>query len=180
MFSFLTRKKITEEKIANIFVNSLLDLVDNGFPEVAGLINEDSEFQQSPDIGANDSDRFLMIVLAGNLKELPQHFDGYQDMRIAELVYRKMAEVLAVELPTLKKIIMGYQIFCSKVNHPSKNTLYGMSKGVFYKYNLNSCQHDYFKGMNVPNPIFLKRLDEIMSSFVLDWDYLLTRYRIKE
>ena len=39
--SFLKRK-LTDNQLANIFVNGLLEVIDNGFKDVASLINEDT------------------------------------------------------------------------------------------------------------------------------------------
>ena len=180
MLKTLLKKRISEEKLANVFVNGIIDLVDNAFPEVAALINEDPEFVVCPNVDANDSDKFLLVVIAGNLKYIPDHFEAYQDMRMIEQIYRKVAIAFGWDVEVAKKIIGQYQNFCSRMNHPSKNTLYAMSKGVFYKYNLNACQDDYFKGMNAPNPIFLKRMDEIMLNFIWDWDAYLSKYRVTE
>ena len=74
MLSFLTKKKITEDKLAQIFVTYTLKTCDEGFEEVANLIAEDPEFEKPPKIEGSNSDEFLMIILSGNLEMLPQHF----------------------------------------------------------------------------------------------------------
>ena len=38
--------------------------------------------------------------------------------------------------------------------------IYGMSKAVFHKYGLNEYQDEYFRRMQAPNPLFLKRMDD--------------------
>ena len=53
-----------------------------------------------------------------------------------------------------------------------------MSKAMFYKYKLNDCQDDYFKNMDSPNPLFLKRMDEIMKNFLWNWEAFFKRYKI--
>ena len=58
------KKKLTEDKVANVFVNTLLNVIDNSFNEVASSISSDSEFVKPPIIDHLDSDKFLMIVLA--------------------------------------------------------------------------------------------------------------------
>ncbi|MBL4652583.1 MAG: hypothetical protein JKY53_06920 [Flavobacteriales bacterium] len=180
MFKTLLKKKITEEKLANVFVNGIIDLVDNAFPEVAALINEDTCFAVSPNIQATDSDKFLLVVIAGNLQYIPTHFEAYQDMRMQDQIYRALATAFGWDLETTKRIIGQYQNFCSNKNHPSKNTLYAMSKGVFFKYELTQYQDEYFRGMGCANPVFLKRLDEIMLNFIWDWDAYLGKYRVVE
>ena len=79
---------------------------------------------------------------------------------------------------SFENLIKDYKNFISRVNHPSKNMLYGMSKAIFHKYNLNDFQDDYFKRMQAPNPLFLKRMDEVMSNFIWDWDVFFKKYKL--
>lgn len=178
MLKTLLKKRLSEEKLANIFVNSIINLVDDAFPDVAALINDDPSFETKPQINPKASDRFLLVVIAGNLQYIPSHFEAYQDMRITDMIYRKLSNTFSMDLEALKKLIGQYQNFCNKMNHPSKNTLYAMSKGVFHKYELYQYQEEFFKNMRTPNPIFLKRLDEIMTNFVFDWGSYQEKFRI--
>jgi hypothetical protein len=180
MISFLLKKKISEDKATNIFVNAILKMVDEGFPEVAALINEDPEFETKPQVNGNDYDEFLLIVLAGNLCSISKYFDGYQEVRVSEHVLKKFGKVLNIDFPHFKELINSYKTYFSRINHPSKNTLYAMSKAVFHKYNLNQYQEEYFRNMKTPNPIFLKRLDDIMANFLFDWMPLKETYKITE
>ena len=180
MFTIFKKKKITEDQLANFFVNSTLRLVEEGFGDVAEIINNDPEFLQRPNVDAQDFDRFLLVILAGNLKMMGTHFESVKDVRIAEKIYRKLAQALGVDPMVLKETIAKYQSWMGRINHPSKNTLYAMSKGVFFKYELNQFQKDYFRNMNTPNPIFLKRLDEVIQQFVFDWAQVKEEFRVTE
>jgi hypothetical protein len=51
---------------------------------------------------------------------------------------------------------------------------------VFFKYELGQYQEDYFKNMNSPNPLFLKRLDEAMKLFLFNWAETKDNYQIVE
>ena len=53
-----------------------------------------------------------------------------------------------------------------------------MSKAVFHKYNLNEFQDEYFKRLQNPNPLFLKRMDEVMKFYIWNWDAFLKKYKI--
>ena len=44
MFSTLIKKKLSDNQVANIFINAIFECVDKGFCEVASLINEDPVF----------------------------------------------------------------------------------------------------------------------------------------
>lgn len=180
MLTFLTKKKLREDKAANIFVNSLLRLVEDGFPEVAALINDSPEFKQPPNISPEDSDRFLLIIIAGNMKLLPKYFDNFQGLRLRDMALRKFSYALGLKNEILQTSVSKLQVYFKKVNHPSRNTLYAMSKAIFFKYELVNYQEDYFVKMESPNPVFLKRLNETVANFVWDWEELKEQYRITE
>ena len=40
MFGAILRKKVSDEKLANVFINGLFSSIDNGFPVVAEFIND--------------------------------------------------------------------------------------------------------------------------------------------
>jgi hypothetical protein len=119
-----------------------------------------------------------LIVIVGNLSFLESTFDAEQAGRVEKIIFEKLSRIYNVHEAQFTKMIREYQNFIIKVNHPSKNMIYGMSKAVFYKYNLNEYQDEYFKRMQVPNPLFLKRMDEVMSNFVWNWDAFFKKYKL--
>lgn len=178
MLSAILKKKLSDNQVANVFINSIFDSVDNGFLEVAQLINEDIAFVKSPEIGEKDNGEFGLIVIVGNLSFLESTFDADQAGRVEKIVFEKLAKMYDMSEADFCKLIREYQSFISRVNHPSKNMVYGMSKAVFHKYNLNEVQDEYFRRMQAPNPLFLKRMDEIMINFIWNWDAFFKKYRL--
>jgi hypothetical protein len=175
--SFL-KKRLTDNQLANIFVNGLLEVIDNGFKEVASMINEDPAFDYSPDIAPTEIDEFTMIIIVGNLVQLESHFDYNQAVSVESLIIQKFATIYGLTETQFSDIISDYKSFISRVNYPSKNVLYGMSKAIFHKYALNDFQEEYFRNMQAPNPLFLKRMDEIVSNFIWNWDAVEKKYKI--
>jgi len=171
------KKKLKEDKLANIFINASLQAVEDGFTDIEGLIKDSPEFVEEPTIEGGDS-KFLLIVLAANLKEIPKYLSAHQDNRLINLIIHKLALVFDVEHDKLEGILREYQSYLSRVNHPSNNNLYAMSKAVFYKYELGKYQEAYFRNMNAPNPMFLKRLDEAMQLFLFDWKEIHLEYNL--
>jgi len=178
MFTIFGKKKIKEDTAANIFINNLLDTIEKGFPEIAGIINDSPEFVVSPNISENNSEKFLLIVIAANLTYVPEQFNNNQDDRLLHLIYTQLGKVFDVDQDRLEAVIKDYQSYIVKANHPSKNTLYGISKAIFGKYELNQFQDEYFKNMKSPNPMFLKRLDETMDSFIWNWSTFKEKYQL--
>jgi hypothetical protein len=180
MFDVFFKKKITEKKLVDFFVHSTIKMVDTAFPDVAELINHDPEFKANPKITPEQSDPFLWVVITGNLNFIPQYFNDYQDIRLLEDSYRKFSSALGLPTDVFKKEIKKNNQLFSRLNHPSKNTLYAMSKAVFHKYHLAQFQDEYFRKMDAPNPLFLKRLNEIMDQFLFDWEEFTSGYKIVE
>lgn len=178
MFGTILRKKVSDEKLANVFINGLFSTIDDGFPVIAELINEDPVFVSSPEIKPNDSYEFSIIVFVGNINFIESSFDQEQADRVQELVHSKLAKVYDMPVQDFKKMLSEYKSLMNRLNHPSKNMVYAMSKGVFDKYTLYNFQDEYFKRMQAPNPLFLKRMDEIIENFIWDWDNFFKKYRL--
>lgn len=177
-FNIFGRKRLKEKTLAANFVNTCLGSVDEGFKHIAGLINDSPEFVESPNISENDDSKFILIVIAGNLMEIPKHIEAYSDDRLIDEIIVIFSEVFERDKLELKDKISEYQSYMKRVNHPSKNTLYAMSKAVFFQYGLSQFQEEYFKEHNCPNPMFLKRLDEAMEVFLYDWESIPENYSL--
>jgi len=91
MFGTILRKKVSDEKLANVFINGLFSTIDNGFPVVAEMMNEDQSFVVSPNIQVTDSYEFSLIVIIGNLKFLESAFEPEQADRVEKLICEKLA-----------------------------------------------------------------------------------------
>ena len=109
---------------------------------------------------------------------LESTFDADQASRVEALIFKKLSAIYEMEEKDFIKLIRGYQSFISRVNHPSKNWIYGMSKAIFHKYRLNEFQDEYFKRMRAPNPLFLKRMDEVVGNYIWNWDAFFKKYRL--
>jgi hypothetical protein len=90
----------------------------------------------------------------------------------------KFADVYGMEKKDFVLLIKEYKDCMSRINHPSKNTLYAMSKAMFVKYNLNQYQEDYFKMLNTPNPIFLKKMNEVLENFIWNWAAFFEKHKV--
>ncbi len=178
MFGTLIKKKLNANRLANVFVNSILEAIENGFQDISELIADDAAFVKEPIIKPHYSDNFLLIVVVGNFKFLDESFEPEESSEIKQLIIQKLAAIYDMPATDFRKLTEDYDHFISRVNHPSKNTLYGMSKAVFHKFELNQYQESYFQSMKTPNPLFLKRMDEIMMNFIWDWSEFFKRHKL--
>jgi hypothetical protein len=178
MLQLFGKKKLNTERVAHHLVNAILNSVEEGFDSIAEYIAYCPEFVTTPPIRKDDSGKFLMIVIAGNFNLLPKYFTSGQDEEIIYEASQKLAPVFDLSVSEFTNILNAYKEMMSRINTPSKNTLYAMSKAVFFKYNLNDYQQDYFKIMQTPNPLFLKRMDEIMANFLFDWESFTDKFKV--
>ena len=179
MIGKLLKKKIDAEKLSNIFVNSIFQIAENGFDDIQEMIAEDPAFVHLPDIREGYSDKFLLIVAVGNLNYLNEYFEVEEAADLRKLIIEKFAAIYDMTFREFEEILNTTAGFISQVNHPSKNLLYGMSKAVFHKFELNDYQEDYFKNMHTPNPLFLKRMDEVLANFLWDWEQFFKKHKFQ-
>ena len=178
MLGNLIKRKIDADRLANVFVNSILEITEMGFDDIKEMINEDSAFTYVPEINEKHSDQFLLIVTTGNLEFLDDYFEVDEAIEIRKLIIEKFANIYGVTYREFEDWLNQTKSLISSVNHPSKNMLYGMSKALFHSFDLNQYQEDYFKNLKTPNPLFLKRMDEVMSNFLWDWDKFFKKHKI--
>ncbi len=178
MLTIFGRKKVTADRVAHIFAHNIVETVESGFSDVAGFINDSPEFVIDPGITEEDYGKFLMIVIAGNYAYINQYFTDGMDKQITEEITQKLAPAFEMTPTEFSMKVKEYKECMSRANHPSKNIIYAMSKGVFLKYNLVDCQEEYFRQMKTPNPIFLKNLDELMKNFLWNWEVFNEKYKV--
>ncbi len=172
------KKKITEEKLANIFVNAVLEFTQQGFPPVAAELNEAPEFQASPDLKESDDLDLALVVLAGNLMEMQKVMGHGTDRRIYSYSVSKFAQAIGHTGSDLELEIRALQSTMERLNYPSKNTVYAMSKALFHRYDLYCFQEIYFREQRVPNPILLKRINALMGYFIFNWAEVQEQYKV--
>lgn len=178
MATLFGKKKISEEKLANAFVNAVLELTEEGFPAVAAEINESPEFLVNPTVADSDTDAFAMIVLAGNLLEAQRILGPGLDRRMSSLAISKFAQAVDRSNTEVEVEVRALQSQMERLNFPSKNTVYAMGKVLFHRYDLFCFQDAYFREMKAPNPIILKRLNGLMGYFLWNWTEVNEQYRI--
>ena len=172
------KRRISEEKLANVFVNAILELTEQGFPAVADEINESPEFLVNPNLAEHDTDAFGLIVLAANLMEAQRILGPGVDKRMTALSISKYANATGMGSAQLEQEVRGLQSQMERLNFPSKNTVYAMGKVLFHRYDLFCFQDAYFREMKAPNPIILKRLNGLMGYFLWNWTEVNEQYRI--
>ena len=178
LLNWLSKRKLTDEQVANIFVNTTFETVEIGWPQVSELLNLMPEFETLPELSSEDYGKFLMIVVSGNLSQVPKHFANGVDRAIIKRCMSKFARALGLPKDKFAKKVKEYKAFMKEINRPSKNTTTAMTRTVLYKYDLIKHQEAYFRDMNVPNPIIQKTLRDLMVSFIWDWDEIRDNYRV--
>lgn len=172
------KKKITEDKLSNVFVNAVLELTANGFPMVAEELNESPEFQVCPQIDPADDARFALVVLTGNLMEMERVVGPGLDRRLFALSVSKFAKAFGRTGSEVEEEVRALQSRMERINFPSKNTVRAMASVLFQEYELYCYQDLYFREQRSPNPIVLKRLNNLMGYFLWSWTDMLEQYRV--
>lgn len=178
--TFFGRKKISEERLANAVVNAVFALTEEGYPMIVEELQEAPEFVARPVFGPGDDELFALIVLSGNLLDAPKHLPAGNDRRFVQHALSKFAAAMGLSASELELEVVALQREMERLNHPSKNTVYAMSKAVFHKYDLFQFQDPYFRQMKAPNPIVLKRLNQLMAFCLWDWAEVLEGWKVTQ
>jgi hypothetical protein len=71
LISWLAKRKLSEEQVAHVFVETTFETVEQGWPELAAFLNESDGFIQCPKLDPEDYGRFLMIIVSANIQLIP-------------------------------------------------------------------------------------------------------------
>lgn len=180
MFSGLFgRKKIKKEKVVETYVDTIFDVIERGFPEIAEFINEEKQFSKSPQIGKDDFEWFTYIIFGGNVLNLYDYFDAEMADDLKLLIIHEVAERYTKrDQHIAEEIILEYEKFLHDIQNKTKNTVKTISLALFHKFELNDYQDEHYQRLNAPNPVFLKELNDMMELFVWNWEDFLQKYRI--
>jgi hypothetical protein len=169
---------LSDDLLANVFINVLIESTESSFEDICAGVNDDSAFVVSPELSQKDIEHFQFVVIAANISLVQSTFDAGHATQLERMVSRKLAGIYDTTVEEMSAKIKSYQSFINRVNHPSKNLVYGMSKAIFAKYELHNFQDEYFKSLAAPNPLFVKRLNEITELFLWDWDAFFGKYKL--
>ncbi len=172
------KKRISEDKLANVFVNKVLEMCSEGFPLVAAEVNESPEFETAPGLSPEDDERFLLIVLAANLMEMQRVLNAGQDKRMFALSISKFAQAVGRGCTDIEREVRALQSRMERLNAPSKNVVYAMGRALFTEYDLFRFQDSYYREIRQPHPIPLKRIFGLMGYFLWNWSEVQEQYRI--
>ncbi len=177
-FGISKKTKITAEKTTTLLVETLDEVIINGFVELQDFINNNNNLEKNPNITDNDIKWFRLIVFAGNLKLLSTSFDDVQAEQLHNMLLDKMVEKIVEEKEIALEQLNDYITYISDLTKQSDNCIEAMAKAVFDKYAINDFQSDLFKRKNEANPVFFQELKNIMSHFIWNWEDFLYKHKI--
>ena len=179
MFSTLfVKKRVTHEMLASNFVNKTLRSVDETYKDFLDAIYNDTELISFPKLDYKDPTELMYLIIAGNMKFFERILSSQEENTICNSIIEQMCIVFDMKFNQMQDKLEKYSSFISRVNHPSKNILYGISKAVFFKFKLGTYQDEYFAQLNTPNPVFLKKIDTLVENYIWDWETIFEKNKI--
>ena len=97
------KKKLSADQMANVFINGLLEVINESYPVFAEIINDDNAFVKSPNIGEEQKRDFAMIVFAGNLNQLESTFEPEHADEVEANIIQKLSTCFGMERFEFKK-----------------------------------------------------------------------------
>lgn len=179
LFGFSKKEKISIDKLTKLYANTLFEVVDQGFPEIIGFVNDNRKFEESPNLKTTDVKWFLMIIFAANNHRLANFFSGdIVDALHSSCTLEIIDFIMEDEEEIIREMILDYETFFKEQFAVSETTEKAMARSIFIKYNLNDYQGKLLKNQNEPNPVFLEELASLLSHFVWNWDDFLSKNKV--
>ncbi len=178
LFGFSKKEKITINKLATIYSNTLFEVIDNGFPEIIEFVNDNRKFEDSPNLQRKDVSWFLMIIFVANNYRLSDFLDETVVVQLHHASLNEIISFLDEEEDVIRDMFLDYEQFFKEQFAIEENIEKSMAKSIFIKYNLNQYQGKLLKNQNEANPVFLQELTDLLSHFIWNWDDYLLKYKI--
>jgi len=172
------KKKIKIQDVAPSYVQLIHEATAEGFPIIAGLLNEEMEFANSPHIESDSNLWFRYIVFAGNLLNLETYFSPEQADAFKQVLIPEITKSLGTDSEKSDAILVDYILFLRNLNKTQKQLLHSMAMAIFQKYELNDYQTERFQKLNTPNPNIMRELTEIVALFLWNWKAYLETYKV--
>lgn len=179
LFGFSKKEKVSVDKLAKLYANTLFEVVDQGFSEIIGFVNDNRKFEESPDLQKEDVKWFLMVIFAANNHRLAEFFSDTVVDKMHEACTQEVIKILGEEEEIIRDMIVDYEAFFAEQLSESSRLEKAMARSIFIKYNLNDYQGKLLKNQNEPNPVFLQELTNLLSHFVWNWDDYLAKYKVQ-
>lgn len=178
MISLFGKKKIKGDELAPLYVSAIYDVIEKGFPEIAGYINEEKEFQKSPNLSEAENEWFLYIVYAGNMVNLDNYFEKPKAEELARIIRMEVVKVMGKDPEVVDGVLYDYEVFMRSLMAQTKSLVKSMSLAIFHKYDLNKYQKEHFQKLNSPNPVVMKELNDMVEFFLWNWEDYLAKYKV--
>lgn len=178
MFNLFGKKKVKASELAPAYTYHIYQAMEQGFPEIAGYLNEDPNFVKPPGINLESDEWFIYIVFAGNLLNLENHFAHEQVPDLTRIFAQQFTEMLGKDPLTDTEIIYDYINYLNTINEELKSIPKSMAVAIFRKYDLGKFQSEDSARSNEPGAEMLKDLSDMIMYFLWNWEDYLSKYKV--
>ena len=172
------KKKISASKTAHLLVETLDEVIVNGFVEIQDFLNNNNNLERNPNLTNKEIKWFRLIVFVGNLKMIPDFFEQKYAEDLHNHLLDRMADKMEGENEISIEQLGDYSTYLDELLRKSNNCIEAMATAVFDKYNINDFQVNLFRRKNETNPILFQELKNLMSHFIWNWEDYLSKHKI--
>ncbi|MCS6980367.1 MAG: hypothetical protein N2050_04385 [Flavobacteriales bacterium] len=177
--AFFTKKRIRQSHLAAVYAQTIFEITEKVFPEIADFLNHQKHFQKSPGISAQDQEWFTYLIFAANILNTHNHLPQEKADDFKLLVIREVAERFSRrDVQVAEDILVEYEKYVGDLLKVHQNLTKATAMALFYRFGLNECQQEHYQKLNQPDPVFFKQLCEMVDLLFWNWKDFLTRFRV--
>ena len=173
------KEKLTPATAASIYVALLQNVILEGFIEIMDFINNNNNLESNPNLDDTDIDWFSNVIFLGNIKNLDLYFEENEVSTLRALIIDEIYKDLECNAQHLSvERFLDYESYFKELLVKHELPINAMAHAIFEKYNINDCQGDLFKKKNIPNPVFINELKNLLNHFIWNWEEYLEKNKL--
>ena len=177
-FGISKKDKISVKDTANIFSVALNKVIDDGYSEIQGFLNNNNNLEKSPNISDEEIRSFRLIIFSGNLHLTSKRFEDEESLKLRNYIIDDILPYLNDDKDISMDMFLQYETYYNDILKKQKDPIETMALAIFDKYGINDCQSELLKRKNEPNPVLFNELKKLLKHFTWNWDEFLEKCKV--
>ena len=178
-FGISNKEKVTVEDTSSIFTVAINKVVDDGFSEIKGFLNNNNNLETNPQISESDLMSFRLIIFVGNIYILNDYFDEKSALILRDKIVENLLSYLDQDSEIAMDLFLNYENYFKEIIDKKIDPTESIAYALFDKYEIIKYQSELLKRKNEPNPILFNELKKLVDHFIWNWKEFLEKCKIR-
>ena len=133
-FGISNKEKVTVEDTSSIFTVAINKVVDDGFSEIKGFLNNNNNLETNPQISESDLMSFRLIIFVGNIYILNDYFDEKSALILRDKIVENLLSYLDQDSEIAMDLFLNYENYFKEIIDKKIDPTESIAYPLFDKY----------------------------------------------